>query len=51
MPYVDVMLDDGAAINAYKYFRNNYDIFNTVVVHLGNFHLMKENFKVNLLLE
>ena len=51
MPYVNVTPDVGAAINAYRYLWNNYDIFNTVVIHLGDFHFMKENFKVNLLLE
>ena len=46
MPYVNITLDVGAAINACKYLWNNYDIFNTVVIHLGDFHLMKDNFKV-----
>ena len=48
MPYVNIKLDVGAAINAYKYL---WDIFNTKVIHLGDFHFMKENVKVNLLLE
>ena len=51
MPHVNIMLDVGAAINVYKYLWNNYDIFNTVVIQLGNFHFMRENFKVNLFLE
>ena len=37
MPYVNIMLHVGAAINAYKYLWNNYDIFNFVVIHLGDF--------------
>ena len=51
MPYVNITLDAGAAINAYKYFWNNHYIFNTVIILLGDFHLMKENFKVNFFLE
>ena len=51
MSYVNITLDVGAAINAYKYLWNNDGIFNTAVNHLGNFHFMKENFKVNLFLE
>ena len=51
MPYVNITPDDGGAINPYKYLWNNYDIFNTMVIHLGDFHLMKVIFKVNLFLE
>ena len=51
MSYVNITLDVGAAINAYKYLWNNYNIFNTVVIYFGDFHLMTENFKVNLFLE
>ena len=51
MPYMNIMLDVGAAINAYNYLWNNYDIFNIVVIHLGDFNFMKENFEVNLLLQ
>ena len=51
IPYVNITLDVGAAINVYKYLWNNYDIFSTVVVQRGDFHFMRENFKVNLFLE
>ena len=51
MPYMNIMLNVAAAISVYTYLWNNYDIFHIVVIHLGDFHLMKENFTVNLLLE
>ena len=51
MPYVNITLDVGAAINAYKYLWNNYVISNTVVIQPGDFHLMRENFKSYLFLE
>ena len=51
MPYVNTMLDVGATINAHKYLWNSYDIFDIVVIHLGDFHFMKENFEINLLLQ
>ena len=44
MSYVNMTLDVFTAISAYKYFWNNYDIFNTVVIHLGEFHFKKEYF-------
>ena len=51
MPYENITLDVGAAINANKYLRNNYDIFNTVVIviHLSDFHIMKKKIKVNFI--
>ena len=51
MPYADITFDVSAAINAYKFLWSNYDLFNTLVIHLGDLHFMKENFKVNLFLE
>ena len=46
MNYVNITLDVGAAINAFKYvWKNNFQ-FNNIVIHLGDFHLMKENFQV-----
>ena len=51
MPYVNIILDVGAGINAYKYLWNHYDIFNRVVIYLAGCPFMKENFKVNLSLE
>ena len=47
IPYVNIKLDVSAAINAYKFMWKNYNIFNTVVIQLDDFHFMKENFKVN----
>ena len=47
MPYVNVTVDVGAAINAYKtiwYLPNQY---HNIVIHLGSFHFLKENFKVS----
>ena len=46
MPYVNITLDIGAAMNAYKVIWNNPDIFGNVVIHPGDFHFMKENFQV-----
>ena len=46
MPYVNVFLDVGAAMNAYKLVWNCPDKFSNVLVHLGGFHFMKEIFNV-----
>ena len=46
MPYVNITLDVGAAINAYKFLWSNQDFLSNVVIHLGDFHFMKENFQV-----
>ena len=46
MPYVNVSLDVGAAINAYKLIWNHPIKFSNVVIHLGDFHAMKEIFSV-----
>ena len=46
MPYVNITLDVGAAINAYKVLWNFQAQFNNVFIHLGDFHFLKENFKV-----
>ena len=46
MPYVNVTLDVGAAVNAFKVVWNYTDDFENVLLHLGDFHFMKENFKV-----
>ena len=42
MPQVNVFLDIGVAMNAYDY----PDKFSNVLVHLGDFHFMKEIFSV-----
>ena len=46
MPYENITLDVGAAINAYKFLWANQTSFENVVIHLGDFHFMKENFQV-----
>ncbi|CAB3980566.1 Hypothetical predicted protein [Paramuricea clavata] len=46
MPYVNVCLDLGAAMNAYKFIWNFPLKFKNVVIHLGDFHFIKENFGV-----
>ena len=48
MPYTNTTLDVGAAINAFKYLWSNNNTFSNVVIHLGDFHFMKENFKVKI---
>ena len=49
MPYVNIFLDIGAAINAYKFIWNSLTAHSNVVLHLGSFHFMKEKFQVNCL--
>ena len=46
MEYVNITLDIGAAINAYKILWSHPDIFANIVIHPGDFHFLKENFKV-----
>ena len=46
MPYVNVTLDVGAAINAFKLLWKYSQQFSNVIIHLGDFHTMKENFKI-----
>ena len=46
MKYVNVTLDCGAAINAYKTIWQYQRKFENVTIHLGDFHFMKENFQV-----
>lgn len=46
MPYVNVTLDVGAALNAYKLLWRYPVQFSNVFIHLGDFHVMKENFKI-----
>ncbi len=46
MPYANITLDVGAAMNAYKVLWNHPERFETVVIHLGDFHYMKEVFGV-----
>ena len=46
MKYTNITLDVGAAINAFKFLWSNPTRFQNIVVHLGDFHFMKENFQV-----
>ena len=46
MPYVNITLDVGAGINAYKFIWTHAEQYKNVCIHLGMFHFMKENFKV-----
>ena len=41
-------LDVGAAIDSYKFHWSNFTCFENVVIHLGDFHFMKENFQVSV---
>ena len=44
MPYSNVTLDVGAAINAYNVLWNYENKFKNIVIHLGHFHFRKECF-------
>jgi hypothetical protein len=46
MPYVNITLDVGAAMNAYKLLWNNQVQLSNIFIHLGDFHFIKENFQV-----
>lgn len=50
MVYVNVTLDVGAAINAFKTIWHYPEKFKNVVIHLGDFHFMKENFQVSAMI-
>ena len=47
MPYININLDTGAAINAFKVLLNRKEEFKNVVIHLGHFHFMKETFQTS----
>ena len=47
MPYTNITLDVGAAINAFKFLWSNQTRFRNIVIHLFDFHFMKENFQVS----
>ena len=44
MSYVNVTLDVVASINAYELLPKNSQQFSNVIINLGNFHMIKENF-------
>ena len=51
MKYAKITLYVGAAINAFKELYTYPETFSSVVLHFGDFHFLKENFKVNSKLE
>ena len=57
MPYVNITLNLGAAVPAYKVVWNYPNILKNVIIHLGDFHIVKEAFaflgmlKLSLFLE
>lgn len=48
IPYVNITLDVDAAVNPYKFLWSNFTFFENVVIHLGNFHFMKDNFQASI---
>ena len=48
MPYVNVSLDVGAAMNAYLLTWFEPEVFKNVIIHLGSFHFLKGNFQVSV---
>ena len=46
MKYTNITIDVGTAMSAYKFIWNFPDYYCDVVMHLGGFHFMKENFQV-----
>ena len=42
MPYTNITLDMGAALPAYKRIWSNPEKYSTVIIHPGDFHMMKE---------
>ena len=46
MSYVNVTLDVVASINAYELLSKNSQQFSNVIINLGNFHMIKENFEI-----
>ena len=50
MPYVNITLDVGAAMNAYLVTWNTPDRFSNVIIHLASLHFLKEKFSGKLCL-
>ena len=46
MPYVNLTLDAGAYVNAYRVLTNYPEKFAKIVLHLGDLHFMKESFTI-----
>ena len=47
MPFVNITVDVGAAMNAYLITWNAPEIFSRIVIHLRSFHFLKEIFQVS----
>lgn len=47
IPYVNITLDCGAAVNAFEMKWSQQETFQNIVIHLGDFHFMKGNFQVS----
>ena len=46
MPYVNLTLNVGAAINTWILIWNYPELCSNVLIHLGDFHYLKENFAI-----
>ena len=47
MSYVNATLDVGAAMNAFKVLWNYKQSYSNSMIHLGDFHFLKENLQVS----
>ena len=47
MPMVNITLDVGGTMNAYKFVWSNPERFRNGVTHLGDFHFIKENSQIS----
>ena len=50
MPYTNLTLDAGAAINAYKFLWNTSDMYDHVIIHLGIFPFYQRKFSGKIFL-
>ena len=50
MEYINITLDIGKAMSAYKFLWRNLEQFLNIVTDIGDFNYLKENFKVIVLL-
>ena len=47
IPYVNITLDCGAAVNAFEMKWSQQETFQNIVIHVEDFHFMKGNFQVS----
>ena len=47
MKYAKITFEVGVAINAFKGLWTYPETFSNVVIHIGDFHFLKENLKAN----